>query len=112
MPIMEVSEHEKMMLLGWRGALQTAREETVEIIEETNHAHRMKIRFTKTELAKRWGCSKDKVSKILKEYRVKPIDKRGSEQEFDIEQAEEAKRAYNGEALHKHEVNWEMRAIK
>ncbi|HFE9852981.1 TPA: MarR family transcriptional regulator [Enterococcus faecalis] len=111
MPMMEVTEYEQMMLLGWRGMAQAKQEETLEVVEETRHAQRMQTLFTQAQLAEKWGCSDVTTRKILSKSSVEPIGKRGRELEYNIEEAEEAKRAYYGEALYQRKLNQKIRAM-
>lgn len=111
MPTIEVTEHEKMILYGLRGMLSEHNDEQLKIVEETYFAKSKQTLFTKAELADEWGCENQKVDRILKKAGVDPISKRGKEFEFDIDLAQKAKNQYDGEILHKHELNWKMRAM-
>lgn len=87
-------------------------DEKVKILEDTYFAKSKQTLFTKAELAKKWGCSVETVDKKLKKAGVKSVGKRGSELEFKLDEAEEAKALYDGEQLHNHELNWKMRAMQ
>ncbi|MFG5562685.1 MarR family transcriptional regulator [Enterococcus sp. DIV1444a] len=111
MPIIEVTEYEQMMLLGWRGMAQTTKEEALKETEETYFAKSKQTFFTLQELADKWGCSKGHVHRILKKYNVEPIGKRGKENEYDGSQAEEVKAIHDGKVIYQDKLNWKMRAM-
>lgn len=85
--------------------------EQMKILEDTYFAKSKQTLFTKEELANKWGCSEVTVGRILKADDVKPKEKSGKSFLFDIKEAEEAKRIYDGEQLYKHEVNQKAKVI-
>ncbi|MGM0122695.1 hypothetical protein IGI37_000060 [Enterococcus sp. AZ194] len=85
--------------------------EHMKILEDTYFAKSKQTIFTTSELCDRWGCSKVTVATILKHGNVKPISKRGKEHEYNIEQAEQAKRSYDKNVLHQHELSVKVRAM-
>ncbi|MGM0169906.1 hypothetical protein IGI39_004926 [Enterococcus sp. AZ135] len=87
-------------------------DEKLKILEETYFAKSKQTLFTKAELSEKWGCTVGTVDKKLKKAGVKSVGKRGSELEFKLDEAEEAKAFYDGEQLHNHELNWKMRAMQ
>lgn len=87
-------------------------DEKVKILEETYFAKSKQTLFTKAQLADKWGCTVGTVHKILKKAGVKSVGKRGSELEFKLDEAVEAKALYDGEQLHNHDLNWKMRTMQ
>lgn len=111
MAVMEVTEHEKMILYGLRSMITENNNEQMKILEDTYFAKSKQTLFTKEELANKWGCSITTAHRILKASNVKPKEKSGKNFLFDIEKAEKAKSSYDGEELRKHELNRKVQTM-
>ncbi|HFE9853029.1 TPA: MarR family transcriptional regulator [Enterococcus faecalis] len=111
MPMMEVTEYEQMMLLGWRGMAKIAKEEALKETEETYFAKSQQTLFTKAELSAKWRCSKGHVDRILKKYGIEPVGKSGKENLYSISESQEAKNMHDKKMIQKEKLNWKIRAM-
>lgn len=111
MPMIEVTEHEKMILYGLRSMIAENNDEQLKAVEDTYFAKSKQTLFTKAELADKWGCSESHVGRVLDLANVESVSKRGKSFEYDIEQADEAKRSHDGQAIIKHKINMRAKAI-
>lgn len=111
MLMMEVTEYEKMILLGLRSMIAENNAEQLKALEGTHFAKSKQTLFTKAELADKWGCSVQTADRILKRGKIDPVGKRGRALEYDIKQTEEAKRSHDGKAIINHKINMRAKAI-
>ena len=111
MPMIEVTEHEKMILYGLRSMIAENNDEQLKAVEDTYFAKSKQTLFTKAELADKWGCSETHVIRVLDAGNVDSVSKRGRSFEYDIEQANEAKRIHDGTAIINHKINMRARSI-
>lgn len=111
MPMMEVTEHEEMILYGLRSMIAKNNDEQLKAVENTYFAELKKSIFTTSELAAKWGCSKKHVRTVLKDGGVKPVGKSGHEHEYDGAAAQSAKDAHDAEVLYNRRISEKLKAM-
>lgn len=111
MPMMEVTEHEEMILYGLRSMMAKNNDEQLKAVENTYFAKSKQSIFTTSELAANWGCSKKHVQTVLKDGGVKPVGKRGHEHEYDGAAAQLAKEEYDAKVLYNRRISGKLRAM-
>lgn len=94
MPTINASEGELLVLQGLRKLFGENNEKQLDVLEKNFFTPTKHVNFTKKQLMDRWGCKASKVDNVLNHGNVQPIGLRGRENEYAIEEADDAKRSY------------------
>ena len=111
MPMMEVTSGEEMIIQGLRLLLEKSNEAQLKKIGDVYFAKSKQTLFTTSELAQKWGCSKKHVGEVLKAGRIVAVGKRGPENEYNIEEAQQAKNEHDAKVIYNRRIAEKIKAM-